>query len=141
MGINRKIGAAITTTMLLALNVSSSPPATAIFRPSCTENSRGIGDVSATSTHNSVTLLWNSPGYAFQTIHVCYKKNWALQGSSSVFSSSSISPFIKSSGSSSEKNSLRHPPIEIALVFCNCLVNSSNHWGSASKSAGLTAVF
>jgi hypothetical protein len=80
MGINRKIGAAITTTMLLALNVSSSPPATAIFRPSCTENSRGIGDVSATSTHNSVTLLWNSPGYAFQTIHVCYKKNWALQG-------------------------------------------------------------
>lgn len=80
MGINRKIGAAITTTMLLALNVSSSPPATAIFRPSCTENSRGIGDVSGSSTRNSVTLWWEAPGYSFQSIHVCYKKNWALQG-------------------------------------------------------------
>ena len=37
--------------------------------------------------------------------------------------------FIKSSGSSSEKNSFKHPPIEIDLVFCNCLVNSPNHSG------------
>lgn len=80
MGINRKIGVAITATMLLALNVSSSPPATAIFRASCTENSRGVGDVSATSGRNGVTLLWEAPGYLFQSIHVCYKKNWALQG-------------------------------------------------------------
>jgi len=80
MGINRKIGAAITATMLLALNVSSSPPATAIFRPNCTENSRGIGDVSATSSRNAVALWWDAPGYSFQSIHVCYKKNWALVG-------------------------------------------------------------
>jgi hypothetical protein len=65
--------------MLLALNVSSSPPATAIFRPRCTENNRGIGDVSATSSHNSVALWWEAPGYAFQSIHVCYKKNWGLR--------------------------------------------------------------
>ena len=66
--------------MLLALNVSSSPPATAIFRPNCTENNRGIGDVSAASSRHSVSLFWNSPGYLFQSIHVCYKKNWALVG-------------------------------------------------------------
>jgi hypothetical protein len=80
MGINRKISAAITATMLLALNVSSSPPATAIFRPRCTENNRGIGDVSATSSRNSVALWWEAPGYSFQSIYVCYKKNWGLEG-------------------------------------------------------------
>ncbi len=79
MGINRKIGAAITATMLLALNVSSSP-ATAGIIFTCKENSRGIGDVSATSTRNSVTLFWSSPGRVFQGIHVCYKKSWSLDG-------------------------------------------------------------
>jgi hypothetical protein len=82
MGINRKIGAAITATMLLAFNVSSSPPATAIFRPNCTESSRGVGWVAGTSTSNSVALEWSTApdSFRFQTIHVCYKKNWSLNG-------------------------------------------------------------
>ncbi|MEG4408340.1 hypothetical protein [Microcoleus sp. MON2_D5] len=81
MGINRKIGAAITATMLLAFNVSSSPPATAIFRANCTESDRGIGWVSGTSTRNSVALQWSTaPNHRYQTIHVCYKKNWSFQG-------------------------------------------------------------
>jgi hypothetical protein len=78
MGINRKIGAAITATILLTLNVSSSPVTAGIF--SCKANSRGVGDVSARSGRNSVALFWDSPGYWFQFMHVCYKKSWALEG-------------------------------------------------------------
>jgi hypothetical protein len=80
MGINRKIGAAITATILLAFNVSSSPPATAIFRESCTESSRGVGSVSGISARNEVALDWNAAPGRFSSVHVCYKKNWSLVG-------------------------------------------------------------
>ena len=79
MSINRKIGTALTAITLLSLNISSSP-ATAGILFSCRENNRGIGDVSASSSRNSVVLYWNAPGYLFQSIHVCYKKNWAFVG-------------------------------------------------------------
>jgi len=82
MSINRKIGAAITATMLLAFNVSSSPPATAIFRPKCTADaSRGIGWVAGTTTSNSVALKWSTaPTASYQKLLVCYKKSWSLDG-------------------------------------------------------------
>lgn len=80
MSINRRIITALVAIGLLPLNISSSPAIANIFRPPCTENNRGIGDVSATSSRNSVVLYWNAPGYLFQSIHVCYKKNWSLVG-------------------------------------------------------------
>jgi hypothetical protein len=79
MSINQKARIAIVATLLMPLTISSAANA-GIFRPSCTENNRGVGDVSGTASKNEVLLYWDAPGYVFQGIHVCYKKNWALVG-------------------------------------------------------------
>jgi hypothetical protein len=36
--------------------------------------------VDADSGKGSVVLYWYAPGYSFENIHVCYKKNWEPVG-------------------------------------------------------------
>ena len=81
MNINRKIGIAVAAMILLPLNISSSPATAGIFRPKCTENTRGLGIVNATSSRNQVLLSWQVPNERpVQIARVCYKKSWALSG-------------------------------------------------------------
>jgi hypothetical protein len=81
MNINRKIAIASVAFALLPLNISTSPAIASIFRPSCTENTRGIGIVNATAARNEVRLEWQTPNEVpVQGITVCYKKSWSLSG-------------------------------------------------------------
>jgi hypothetical protein len=80
MGISLKVRIGIVATILMPFAISSAVDAR-LFRRSCTANNRGIGQVSTVDvTKSEILLEWQSPGYVFQSIHVCYKKNWAPVG-------------------------------------------------------------
>lgn len=72
----RRVIATVIPLLILSLFLSGG-----IFRPKCTANDRGVGEVSLQSkTSDSVALWWSAPDYQYTGVKVCYKKSWSLSG-------------------------------------------------------------